>query len=52
VCVNPRLSFSNPLTTDELTQKGQRLMDAMIERARYLMEDHMAWVGKLVPVRT
>lgn len=52
VNVNPRLTFSNPLTTEELTQKGQRLMDAMIERARCLMEDHMAGVGKLVPVRT
>lgn len=51
VTVNPRLTFSNPLTTDELTQKGQRMMDAMIERARCLMEDHMAQVGKLLPVR-
>jgi hypothetical protein len=52
VNVNPRLTFSNPLTTEELTQRGQRLMDAMIEGARCLMEDHMAWVGKLMPVRS
>jgi hypothetical protein len=52
VNVNPHLTFSNPLTTEELTQKGQRMMDAMIERARCLMEDHMARVGTLLPVRT
>ena len=51
VNVNPRLTFSNPLTTEELTQKGQRLLDAMIERARCLMEDHMAYKGKLLPVK-
>lgn len=51
VNVNPRLTFSNPLTTEELTQKGQRLLDGMIERARCLMEDHMAYKGKLLPVK-
>src|SRR4030042_6300084 len=47
VQVTPRLTFSNPLTTDDLASKGQGLMDGMIERARSLLEDHMAQGDKL-----
>lgn len=52
VCVTPRLTFSDPLTTDDLAQFGHSMLDGMIERARCLMEDHMAEVGKLLPVST
>ncbi len=52
VNVTPRLSFANPLTTDELAAKGQRIMDAMIERARCLLEDHMAEGEKLLTAHT
>jgi hypothetical protein len=52
VQVTPRLTFSNPLTTDDLASKGQGLMDGMIERARSLLEDHMAQGDKLLPANT
>ena len=49
VHVTPRLTFSNPLTTEDLTQMGQGLLDGMIERARCLMVDHMAQGENLLP---
>lgn len=52
VHVVPRLTFSNPLTTDDLASMGQGLLDGMIEQARCLMEDHMAQGGKLLTANT
>jgi hypothetical protein len=40
--VTPRLTFSDPLTTDDLAQFGPGLLDGMVNRARCLMEDHIA----------
>jgi hypothetical protein len=50
--VAPRLTFSDPFTTDELVQMGQGMLDGMIERAHCLMEDHMAHGEKLLPANT
>ena len=50
--VMPRLTFSNPLTTDDLTQMGQGMLDGMIEQARCLMEDHMSHGENLLPAHT
>ena len=50
--VTPRLTFSNPLTTDDLAPMGQGLLDGMIEHARCLMEDHMAQGEKLLTANT
>ena len=50
--VAPRLTFSDPFTTDELVQMGQGMLDGMIERAHNLMEDHMAQGEKLLPANT
>ncbi len=52
ISVNPRLTFSNPLTTDDLTLMGHSLLDGMIEHTRCLMEDHMAQGKKLLPANT
>jgi hypothetical protein len=50
--VTPRLTFSDPFTTDDLTSMGQGLLDGMIEHARCLMEDHMAQGEKLLPANS
>jgi hypothetical protein len=50
--VAPRLTFSDPLTTDDLAQMGQGMLDSMIERTRCLWEDHMAQDEKLLPANT
>lgn len=50
--LSPRLTFSDPLTTEELTQADDGLMDEMIERARCLMEAHMADGQNLLPANT
>jgi hypothetical protein len=50
--VEPRLTFSDPLSTDELAQTDQDLLESMIEHARCLMEDHLAQGKKLLPART
>ncbi len=50
--VTPRLTFSNPLTTDDLEFMGQGLLDGMIEHARGLLEYHMAQDEKLLPAHT
>jgi len=50
--VNPRVSFSNPITTDDLALLGQGLLGGMIERTRCLMEDHMVMADKLLPANT
>jgi hypothetical protein len=47
--VTPRITFSDPFTTDDLANMGPRLMDGMIEQTRYLMESHMAQGEKLLP---
>jgi hypothetical protein len=47
--MEPRITFSDPLTTEELTQSDQEVLDAMIERARSLMKAHMAEGDKLLP---
>ncbi len=46
--VHPRLTYSNPYTTDDLVFRGEGLLDGMIESARCLMEDHMAEDHKLI----
>ncbi len=50
--VTPRLTFSDPMTTDELTQTSQDMLGGMVERARCLMEEHMADGEKLLPAGT
>jgi hypothetical protein len=50
--VTPRITFSNPLTAEDLAQKEQGILDGMIARARRLMNDHMAQGEKLLPART
>lgn len=52
ISLSPRLTFSNPLTTDDLAPMGQGLLDGMIEHTRCLMEDHMAQGEKLLPANT
>ena len=52
VPVTPRLTFSDPLTTDDLIRLDQGMLGGMIERARCLMEDHMALGEKLLPANT
>ncbi len=48
VMVHPRLTYSDPLTTDELAGTGEGVLDGMIEQTRCLMEDHMAHGQKLL----
>ncbi|PWB51490.1 MAG: hypothetical protein C3F13_13690 [Anaerolineales bacterium] len=50
--VEPRLTFSDPISTEELTKPDQEILDVMIERARNLMQAHMAEGQNLLPVRT
>ncbi len=52
VPVRPRLTYSNPLTTDDLAEMGHGLLDGMIEHTRCLMEDHMAEGQKLLSANT
>ncbi len=52
VSVHPRLTYSNPLTTDDLALTGQGLLDGMIEHTRCLMEDHLAQGQKLLSAHT
>lgn len=51
VNVNPQVSYSNPLTIDDLKLRSERLLDGMIEHTRCLMEDHMSQRAKLLPAR-
>ena len=48
VPVRPRLTYSDPLTADDLVGSGQGLLDGMIEHTRCLMEDHMSEGQKLL----
>lgn len=50
--VTPRLTFSNPYTTDDLASMGQGLLYGMIEHARCLLEDHMAQGENHLPANT
>lgn len=50
--VTPRLTFSDPLSTDDLATNGNGMLDGMIEHARNLLEDHMALRENLLPART
>lgn len=50
--VSPRVTFSNPLTTDDLANMGPHILDGMIEQTRSLMESHMAQGEKLLPANT
>ncbi|MGE5122902.1 MAG: 1-acyl-sn-glycerol-3-phosphate acyltransferase, partial [Acidobacteriaceae bacterium] len=52
VDVTPRLTFSDPLTANELAQPGEGMLDGMIERARCLMEDHLAQGNNLLPAHS
>ncbi len=51
VQVTPRPSFANPLIAEDLTAMGQDILDWMIERARCLMEYHLAQREKLLTAR-
>jgi hypothetical protein len=50
VTVHPRLTYSEPLTMQELQNQGQGLLDGMIEYTRCLMENHLAEGQKLQSV--
>jgi hypothetical protein len=50
--VAPRVTFSDPFTTDDLAHMGAGMMEGMIEQTRYLMEVHMAQGKKLLPANT
>jgi hypothetical protein len=50
--LTPRVTFSDPLTTDDLVNMGQGMLDGMIEQTRCLMESHMADGQKLLPSNT
>ena len=50
--VTPRLTFSDPLTTDDLTSPGHGMLEGMIEHARCLLEDHMSYGEPLLPANT
>jgi len=52
VPVRPRLTYSDPLTADDLVGSGQGLLDGMIEHTRCLMEDHMSEGQKLLSAST
>ncbi|MFZ2098496.1 MAG: 1-acyl-sn-glycerol-3-phosphate acyltransferase [Anaerolineales bacterium] len=52
ITVNPRVTYSNPLTIDDLKLRSERLIDGMIERSRCLMEEHMAQRELLLPAET
>jgi hypothetical protein len=49
VTVHPRLTYSDPLTTEDLAFSGHGMLDGMIEHARCLMADHMAEGDHLLP---
>jgi hypothetical protein len=46
--VSPRITFSNPLSTDDLVRMGNGMLDGMIGQARSLMQTHMT-EEKLLP---
>jgi hypothetical protein len=48
--VTPRVTFSNPLTTEDLAGMGEGILDGMIEQARSLMNAHMAG-ERLLPAK-
>jgi hypothetical protein len=50
--VTPRLTFSDPLSTEDLVRVDHQILDGMKERARCLMEDHLAHGENLLPART
>ncbi|OGO29459.1 MAG: hypothetical protein A2136_04250 [Chloroflexi bacterium RBG_16_54_11] len=50
--VTPRLTFSDPLTTDDLARIGEGMLDGMVERARCLMEAHLLRGEKLLTAKT
>jgi hypothetical protein len=52
ITVNPQVTFSNPLSIDDLKARGERLLDGMIEDTRCLMQDHMAYRNHLLPANT
>ena len=52
IAVRPRLTYSDPLTTDDLGSKGQNMLDGMIEHTRCLMKDHISEGKKLLAANT
>ncbi len=52
ITMEPRLTFSDPLSTEDLTQPDQEMLDVMIERARSLMQAHLAEGDKLLAANT
>lgn len=50
--ISPRVTFSNPLSTDDLVELGDGLLEGMIEQTRALMADHMDEGQKLLPANT
>jgi|WetSurSiteA1Bulk_404760.scaffolds.fasta_scaffold01585_6 hypothetical protein len=50
--VAPRVTFSDPLTTEDLSSMSPHMLDGMIEQTRSLMEIHLAEGQKLLPSNT
>jgi hypothetical protein len=50
--VSPRVTFSNPISTDDLADMGEGVLESMIEQTRCLMEDHMRSGSKFLPANT
>jgi hypothetical protein len=50
--VAPRVTFSDPLTTEDLSSMSPHMLDGMIEQTRNLMEIHLAEGQKLLPSNT
>jgi hypothetical protein len=50
--VSPRVTFSNPISTNDLADMGEGMLESMIEQTRCLMEDHLRDGEKLLPANT
>jgi hypothetical protein len=50
--VAPRVTFSDPLTTEDLSTLSPHMLEGMIEQTRTLMEIHLAEGQKLLPFNT
>jgi hypothetical protein len=50
--IAPRVSFSDPMTTEDLELIGKGVLEGVVEQTRCLMKDHMANGQKLLPANT
>jgi hypothetical protein len=50
--LSPRVTFSDPLRTEDLASMGDGLLDGMIEQTRVLMADHIAEGQRMLPANT